>query len=267
MPVKIWEAGKNGLSSRVVTDWDTIWTSEEYREDAEELDQHLDGVLDGALKRIRNSRNTGVPPLFLRAWAVGRALMESGVFDSPALRNERRQILWKALARKCRTGARSTREEDGRWLSLRPSKAREPRREGGRLDYFEMCWWLAEQDLQDATDTFGGSIRNVWQMLERPALRPISLRRALKKWLGSQPQSVRQKLYEPAVYAEMMKELRRRWPDRGPGSAKRPVHYEGEALSTELEKLLTPFASRFSQISDNTKLERRVKLDKKRKAL
>ena len=267
MPVKLWEADKNGLSSRVVTDWDTIGTSEEYREDAEELDQHLDGVLDGALERIRNSRNTGVPPLFLRAWAVGRALIESGVFDSPALRNEQRQILWKALARKCRTGARSTREEDRRWLSLRPSKAREPRREGGRLDYFEMCWWLAEQDLQDAADTFGGSIRNVWQMLERPALRPVALRRALKKWLGSQPQSVREKLYEPAVYAEMMKELRRRWPDRGPGSAKRPVHYEDGALSTELEKLLTPFASRFSQISDNTKLERRVKLDKRKKPL
>jgi hypothetical protein len=267
MPVKIWEAGKNGLSSKIVTDWDTIWTSEEYREDAEDLDQHLDGVLDGALKRIRNSRNTEVPPLFLRAWAVGRALMESGVFDSPALRNERRQILWKALARKCRTGARSTREEDRGWLSLRPSNAREPRREGGRLDYFEMCWWLAEQDLQDATDTFGGSIRNVWQMLERPALRPISLRWVLKRWLGSQPQSIRQKLYEPAVYAEMMKGLRRRWPDRGPGSAKRPVHYEDEALLTELEKLLTPFASRFSHISGNTKLERRVKIDKEKKTL
>jgi hypothetical protein len=128
-----------------------------------------------------------------------------------------------------------------------------------------MCWWLAEQDLQDARDTFGGSIRNVWQMLERPALRPISLRQALRKWLDSQPQSVRQKLYEPAVYAEMMKELRRRWPDRGPGSAKRPVHYKGAALSTELEKLLTRFTSRFSQISDNTKLQHHIELDKEKK--
>lgn len=256
MPVKIWEASESGLSSRIVTDWDTIWTSEEYREEAEELDRQLDEVLDGAVKRIRDSSSADVPPLFLRAWAVGRALLESGVFDFPALRNERRQILWKALAAKWRTGARSTHEQDRRWLRLRPSQFREPRREGGRLDYFEMCKWLAEQDLQDAADTFGGSIRNVWQMLERPALRPISLRKALREWLDSQPQCVRQRLYAPPVYAEMMKELRRRWPDRGPGSAKRPIHYEYGVLSAELRRALTPFASRLSERSGGARLTR-----------
>ncbi len=260
MPVKIWEADENGLSSRVVTDWDTIWTSEEYREDAEKLDLALDAILDDALARVRGGKNAGAPSSFLRAWAVGRALTESGVFNSPALRNERKhQLLWKALAQKCRTGARSTREIDTRWLSLRPSSTREPRREGGKLDYFEMCYWLAEQDLGDAIDTFGGSIRNIWQMLERPTLRPIGVRRSLQSWLNNQPTYIKERLLQPQPFADMMKQLRKRWPDRGRGSAKRPVHYEDEALFTELAKVLNPFASRLQKVSSNTKPLRRVK--------
>lgn len=173
--------------------------------------------------------------------------MESGVFDSPALRNERRQLLWKALARKCRTGARSTREVDKRWLKLRRSSAREPRREGGKLDYFEMCWWLAEQNLRDAIDTFGGSIRNVWQMLERPALQPIGVRRALRSWLDSQPECIKEKLLKQQMFAEMMKQLRKRWPGRGRGSAKRPVHYGEEAIKAEVSKLLVPFVNQIQK--------------------
>lgn len=253
MPVKIWEIDKSGLSSKVVTDWDTLWTAEEYREDAEELDQRLDGVLDSALQRVRSGRKTGVSPKFLRAWAVGRALEESEVYNSPALKNERRQILWRALARKCRTGARSTGEQDRRWQELRPSAVREPRREGGKLDYFEMCQWLAEQDLEDAIATFGGSIRNVWQMLERPALRPISLRCILREWFASRPMDLQGRLFQQSTFAEIMKTLRKRWPDRGPGSAKKPVHYGNEALRAEVANLLEPVACRLHKPSDSAK--------------
>lgn len=242
MPVKIWEIDKSSLSSKVVTDWDTLWTAEEYREDAEELDLRLDGVLDSALECVRGGRKTGAPPEFLRAWAVGRALGESGVYDSPALKRERRQLLWRALARKCRIGARATGEQDRHWQELRPSTAREPRREGGKLDYFEMCRWLAEQDLEDAIATFGGSIRNVWQMFERPALRPISLRHIMKEWFTSRPKDLQERLFQQSIFAEIMKTLRKRWPDRGPGSAKKPVHYADDKLRAEVYKLLSPFA-------------------------
>jgi len=241
MPVKIWEIDKNVLSSKVVTDWDTLWTAEEYREDAEELDRRLDAVLDGALNRVRSGRKTGASPEFLRAWAVGRALEESGVYDSPALKNERRQLLWKALARKCRIGARATREQDRRWHDLRPSATREPRREGGKLDYFEMCWWLAEQDLEDAILTFGGSVRNVWQMFERPTLRPIRLRHILKEWFTSHPKDLQERLFQQSTFAEIMKTLRKRWPDRGPGSAKKPIHYSDDKLKAEVYELLAAF--------------------------
>ena len=241
MPVKIWEIDKDVLCSKVVTGWDTLWTAEEYREDAEELDRCLDDVLDGALKRVRSGRKTGASPKFLRAWAVGRALEESGVYDSPALKNEHRQLLWRALARKCRMGARATREQDRRWCDLRPSTTQEPRREGGKLDYFEMCRWLAEQDLEDAILTFGGSIRNAWQMLERPALRPISVRRILKEWFTSRSKDVRERLFQQDVFAELMKTLRKRWPNRGPGSAKKPIHYSDDRLKTEMYELLAAF--------------------------
>jgi hypothetical protein len=242
VPVKIWELDKSGLSSKVVTDWDTLWTTEEYREDAEELDRSLDNVLDNALKHVRGGRKTGTPPEFLRAWAVGHALEESGVYNSPALKKERRQLLWRALARKCRLGARATREQDKHWQELRPSTSREPRREGGKLDYFEMCRWLAEQDLEDAIATFGGSIRNVWQMFERPTLRPISLRRIVKEWFNSCPRDLQERLFQQSTFAEIMKALRKRWPDRGPGSAKKPIHYKASELKPEVERVLSPFA-------------------------
>ena len=243
MPVKIWEIDKNGLSSKVVTGWDTLWTAEEYREDAEELDQHLDDVLDSALERVRSAKKTGASPEFLRAWAVGHALGDSGVYDSPALKNEGRQLLWRALARKCRIGARATRQQDKHWQELRPPNAEEPRREGSKLDYFEMCRWLAEQDMEDAIATFGGSIRNVWQMLERPALRPISLRHILRKWLASHPKDTQERLFQQDTFAEIMKTLRKRWPDRGPGSAKKPIHYTSDELKSEVNKLLSPFTT------------------------
>jgi hypothetical protein len=105
-----------------------------------------------------------------------------------------------------------------------------------------MALWLAEQDFDDAAETFGGSIRNVWQMLERPTLRPLAVRQALLDWLRSLPPDSRSRNHERATFAELMKALRARLPDRGPGSAKRPVHYEAAALRAEVAAALAPFA-------------------------
>ena len=242
MPAKIWEASEEGLHSRVESDWEAAWTPEQFRADAEELDGELDTVLDRALERVAQESAPAIPADFLRAWAVGRCLNESRVLESKALRRERPALLWKALASKCRAGARSDGTVEERWRKLRPQRAGEPRREGGKLDYFEMCRWLAEQDLDDAADTFGGQVRNVWQMLERPTLRPLIVRRALLGCFGELPEEERRRLYERQTFAELMKTLRRRWPDRGPGSAKRPIHYSEEALRGELASFLRNFS-------------------------
>jgi hypothetical protein len=249
MPVKLWQADDKGLYSRIVTGWDQVRTGEEYRAQAEQLDAVLDNVLDRAVECVAAESSGTVPEEFLRAWAVGRALQESKIFDSHALRNERRELVWRALAYKCRTGARASGATEEQWRTLRPSSVREPRREGGRLDYFEMCQWAAEQDLKEAAFTFGGSVRNVWQMLERPTLRPLPVRRALHGWMKSLPKDTAAKLVRPKSFAEMMKALRGRWPDRGPGSAKRPAHYSEEELRLEVEKVLSPFKAQLADLS------------------
>ena len=243
MPVKIWTNSEDqGVASHIESDRPTRWTTEELREEAEELDRLLDRVLDAAVDAVRRCDGTGVPLEFLRAWAVGHSLRTSEISDVPALRNEQPFRLWQALASKCRTGCRADRNFEQSWADLRPQRAKEPRREGGRLDYFEMCRWLAEQDLEDAAATFGGHVRNVWQMLERPSLRPIVVRRAFLGWLRSLPEETRNRLLEPKTFAEMMKVLRRRWPDRGPGSARRPIHYREEDLRREIGLELRNFA-------------------------
>ncbi|ORW41609.1 hypothetical protein AWB90_20110 [Mycobacterium paraense] len=241
MPVKIWDTSPHGLTSVIVTNWDIRITAEERRREAEDLDRELDVVLDRALAQVRNHAVRTVPPEFVRAWAFGTALGESNVTKNPALVNEIPQLLWRALARKVRLGARSDGTTDTEWVDLRPQRASEPRREGGRLDHFEMCRWLAEQSLSEATTTFGGSIRNVWQMLERPTLRPLVVRSALLDWLRQLPPHVRNELTQPSTFAELMKRLRSRWPDRGPGSAKRPVHYTRDELRVEIQVVLKGF--------------------------
>lgn len=241
MPVLIWKLTEHGAENVVETDWKTAFTTEEHREEAEALDQSLDVVLDETLRIVDGlARDGSVPIEFVRAWSIGTALSESDVQAAPALKNEPRDRLWLALSRKCRTGARSNGELQARWQELRPSTAREPRREGRRLDYFELCLWVSEQTFDDATETFGGSVRNAWQMLERPTLRPLIVRKALLFWLQTLDQETRGRAVEPSTFPELMKALRARWPDRGPGSAKRPIHYSQEELANELGEILDP---------------------------
>jgi hypothetical protein len=106
------------------------------------------------------------------------------------------------------------------------------------LDYFELCLWLADQDFAEAAKTFGGSVRNAWQMLERPSLKPIEVRRAFSHWLDGLEPELHTRAVQPTVFPELMKALRARWPDRGPGSAKRPVHFGENELLAEMTLVL-----------------------------
>jgi hypothetical protein len=238
MPVLVWEITDRGPQSTVETGWQTAFTTEEVRLEAEILDQSLDEVLDQTVDEVQELARADAPIEFVRAWSIGSTLRSSRVLESPSLQNESRQTLWLALARKCRTGVRSDRRLEPRWQELRPSAAREPRREGRKLDYFEMCLWLAEQPFSEAVETFGGSVRNVWQMLERPTLRPLVLRDAFRRWLQERKPEDRDGLLQPQSFAELMKVLRARWPDRGPGSAKRPVHFTDDQLLIEVTATL-----------------------------
>jgi hypothetical protein len=239
-PVLVWEEERGKTQSVVETDQQYGWTPEEFRAQAEALDEILDHVLDEALKYVHRYQESSESAEFLRAWAVGRTLNDSGVAESEYMRNERPERLWRALSSKCRLGLRSDGRVQPEWRKLRPGARGTPRREGGRLDYFEMCRWLAQQQYEDAKTLFGGSVRNVWQMLERPTLRPPVLRSALLEWMKSLAPEQLEALHERTAFALMMKRLRRRWPDRGPGSAKRPAHYDAKELRDELATLLQP---------------------------
>jgi hypothetical protein len=247
MPVKVWERDDIGLHSRVYTGWDTIWSSEEYRGEAEQLDKTLDKVLDYAVTIVESERSSDTRAEFIRAWAIGHALRTSDVFESPALKNETHALLWKALAAKCRLGTKADGQIDEKWRSLRPEGVGDPdrpkpRREGGRLDYFEMCVWLAEQSFSEALATFGGSIRNAWQMLERPSLNTLNMRRVVMNWFNLHDPNVKDQLFQQRRFADIMKQLRRQWPSRGPGSAKRPIHYSDADLTVEIKRALSSFA-------------------------
>ncbi len=241
MPVLVWEITDRGPQSTVETDWQISFTTEEVRHEAEVLDRELDDVLDVTLAEVSSLAVRGAPIGFVRAWSIGSALRRSHALGSPSMENEPRQNLWLALARKCRTGVRSNRRIEDRWQELRPSTVREPRREGRRLDYFEMCMWLSEQPFNEAVETFGASVRNVWQMLERPTLRPLVVRNALHCWLRERDAADQHRMLQPNTFAELMKVLRGRWPDRGPGSAKRPVHSSENELQTEIATALARF--------------------------
>jgi hypothetical protein len=247
VPLKVWEDGPDGRFSEVKTRWEWRFTPEERRAEAEALDRVLDSVLDLTLERVAHAK-TDFPEAsesFLRAWLLGRGLDESNILGAPAVQDEPREWLWLALARKCRLGARSDGSLELQWSTLRPSNAREPERrpDGSSLDYFEMCRWLAEQELADAVGTFAGSVNNAWQMLERPALANIKLRQAFLSWLRSQTVRDQARLGGRTVYRDMMKALRRRWPARGLGSARRPEHYGDDELLADVGCVLDRFVA------------------------
>lgn len=246
MPVRVWYRDSDQLSSSVVTEWDSVVTDEEYRSTAKDLDSRLDLALDAALGRVglEVASWPDVRSEFICAWSVGRSLVDSHVYEEPALMDEPRQLLWRALAAKIRVGVRADGGPDGEWHVLRPLRVKEPLREGGKSgkpDHFEMCRWLSEMELEEATQLFGGSIRNVWQMYERAALRSLKLRSAVLGWLQERSSEDQVRLTEPRLWPEMMKALRLRWPARGPGSAKRPEHFDERHLAEEVKLILDPF--------------------------
>ena len=244
MPVKIWSRDPVGrYSSQVVTEWDRPLGGEEYRADAEGLDEQLDRVLDDALVRLVLSKSIAANARFKRIWCVGRAVKESGIIASPALRTERRVLLWRAMAWKCWLGTRHDYPSsplEKRWARLRPGKQAEPKNPFRVHDLFETGYWLQHQELDDAVLTFGGSVSNAVAIGRRTSINSPSVRSALSAWMRSLPPETLEQVHRPKVFGEIAKALRNRWPDKGFGSAQRPEHLPEEELLTELTAVLDP---------------------------
>ena len=207
---------------------------------ARDLDHKLDAMLDEAADLRSRVSNPRAGKRFTPAWAFGAALSESQISEHEALKGEDEDYLWSILADKMRAGVRSDGTSTTAWESSRPPTRKErTQREGSKKgdDHWAMCTWLAEQSYADAYMTFGGNLRNVWQMLERKNLRPLVVREALCGWLGDLSEEGRAHLTHNQTFPELMKALVKRWPAKGPRSALQPIHLGVDELRAEIARV------------------------------
>ena len=245
MPVKLWQRDKQGnYSSKVVTDWDKVLGGEEYRQQAEELDQRLNDTLDDALSRLNKADTIGTKKEFKRVWCVGRSVRESQILELPALRTERRALLWRAMAWKCWLGTRHDYPDSELCVAWRELRSRfQPEvvdKKGGVRDLFETGYWLQQQELEEAAFTFGGSISNAREMGSRTSIYVPVMREALHTWLTSLSDKEREAVHAGKNFVACIKVLRNNWPDRGFGAARRPEHYAVDDLYIEVLEVLKP---------------------------
>ena len=74
----------------------------------------------------------------------------------------------------------------------------------------------------------------------REALRSRNFRNALAAYFSERSEEELEILHLIPQYAILAKALRQRWPSRGKGSAKRPIHYSDSELCKEIQRVLNP---------------------------
>ena len=243
MPVKIWERTSDGaLSNRVETSRGRSYRGERYRADAEALDEEIDRMLDHAvvLSACVSAASAGQQS-FVKRWSIGRALAESGLSASEHLETAEERWLWLAIARKCRLHVRSDGRREKGWSGLIPHRELDPSRI--ERDVFAMGRWLQEQEIEPAMVSFGASLTNAREIHRRGAINSRSLRDALALWFGELCSASRSELTKSGNFVQLARALAIRFPARGPGSAKRPVHYPVDELYEEVRKVLDPIAT------------------------
>ena len=251
MAVKIWNVDESGvMTSTIRTGNRSGIGGEELRPQAEELDAEIDRVLDEAHRLLTKEHGRGKSNLFAKRWAIGRAIANSRILESNSLEAGQRPDLWLAMARKCRIGVRHTGDRVKKWRGLIPDREMEPQRI--ESDIFGLAMWLQEQPLEEAVMAFGSGLHNAKNIWSGEALRSMKLRSALANYFTGFDQSQREILYTIPKYTTMAKALRKRWPSRGRGSAKRPVHYGQEELLEEMRKVMNPVVAELLGAAQNT---------------
>ena len=245
MPVKLWHRVGDSLTSSVETSRRDSIRGEYFRADAEALDEEIDRMLDRA---VALSASVEVPEVeqqaFVQRWAIGRALKESGILQSEHLDPGDEKSLWTAIAHKCRLGVRADGSLERAWGKLVLHREADPKRI--ERDVFALGLWLQEQDLASAMMTFGAKFFNARRLHGREAISSCNLRDALARWLEAFDNSRRAELVRRENFEMLAKALAARFPARGPGSAKRPVHYSDEELYAEIRKVLDPLAEQLA---------------------
>ena len=241
MPVKLWNLDENGnLTSTIRRMGQPGLAAEGFRPQADELDAKTDEILDTARALLSKQDPNPRHNMFAKRWAIGRAIAESNILNFANLESGERPDLWRAMARKCRLGVRhdGTRDNGTSWKGLIPEREAEPKRIED--DIFGLGIWIQEQELEQAKRAFGEGLHNAKQIWSREALRSRKFREALAIYFSERDQAELDILYRIPQYAILAKTLQQRWPSRGKGSAKRPVHYDESELVKEIQKVLDP---------------------------
>ena len=235
----MWLENEDGKRyTKVKTSWNTEFDGEEHRDLAEALDAEIDKVLDNAVKLMDSRLELGAQPEFIRTWSLGRAVAQSNILDHDAMNNELRVNLWQAMEQKALLGIRSNGNTEIGWRRVRSKRKRVVPRPDRHL--FEIGLWLQQQEFEDATVTFMGSSGIAYKWFTRNPLRSLRMRQAIQRWTSEHKSGLDKWFADAKNYESIAKPIAKHWPDRGPGSAKRPEHYSQKRLDRELAKILEP---------------------------
>ena len=250
MPVLIWSDSDGAIGSIIRTSRRTFISAEEFRPEAEALDQRLDDLLDMAWHALtiitrRNSKGEKRFNSFEQVWTLGRAVYASDIMRQHAMQGEMRAHLWQALTAKAFYGIRSNLKRDRRWRDLIPAKTKRWHThptEARAYIFLDVGYWLRQQQLYDAGEVFGWKYSNAQDLYDRSSLRSLELRRQILYWLRRQTPEVREELAKPirgtGRFAIISKSLRVRFPASGPGSALLPQHYPEAELRAIVRAVL-----------------------------
>ncbi|MCY3934670.1 MAG: hypothetical protein OXG09_01580 [Chloroflexi bacterium] len=249
MAVLVWSESDGALGNIVRSGRRVMLSAEEFREEAEALDAALDETLDmawSALAVIAKDKNGKLlPTSFEQVWTVGRAVWRKGMMYHEAMKGEVRHLLWEALAHKCWFGVRADVHREPRWQELLPKKMgiwQTKPREAKSYKLLEIGYWLREHHYHEAGELFQWNLTKAQDYWDRAFLRSPALRTAVLAWLREQPDSFREQLKAGARgkggARALVKALAKRFPARGPGSARLPQHYPTDQLQAIVDEVL-----------------------------
>ena len=249
MAVLVWSEEEGMLGNVVRSGRRVFLSAEEYRPEAEALDARLDALLDMAWSALaiiaKDKGGELAPESFDQVWTVGRAVWREGVLQHEAMKGEVRHLLWQALVPKCWYGVRADANREPRWRDLLPKKSKKWRthpRDASSYRFLEIGYWLREHHYQEAGELFQWNSTKAQDFWDRQTLRSTALRAAVLAWLREQPDSFREQLKGGARGKKGMRalipKLTKRFPSRGPGSARLPQHYEPDELQAIVNGVL-----------------------------
>ncbi len=241
MAVLVWSDRDSVLGNTIRSGRRVVLSAEEYRAEAEALDQKLDALLDMAWHALTiiTEHKHGKPRFnaFEQVWVLGRTVHISEVMRQEAMQGEVHSLLWEALTPKAWYGIRHGGVREPRWRELIPVKRKkwqEQPPKNRHYDFLDVGYWLREQQLHDAGEVFHWKFNNARELYVRSSLRSVELRKAVLYWMRRQTPEVREALAKPTRSAfgfELIpKVLQRRFPAKGPGSALLPQHYPKDEL-------------------------------------